>query len=488
MATIRPNTVDGSCSPSGFATRGPRGVFVSYKSIGFVVGGTECLVIWLGSVAGQYGYAAMSDNATTEWGTPLGVGLLSSLLYVSACRTASLYTIPSLLYPIKRLSRVAVICAFVLLSLTATLFLLKIGSSVSRGSLLGFAAVMLVLCCLTRIGAANIIDRMMRRGAIIGRAAFLIGEADELEALSAPYLMRHFGLREAGRSIVGRSAELDGDAFQRAIQEALVQARARQAKEFIVATRWDTLDDLARLEAALRVSPLPVRLIPHKGLRSIIGRHAPAVSANSYVVDLQRPPMRLQEQVAKRVLDLVGASVGIVLLMPVFILAACAVKFDSDGPVVFRQRRNGFDQRQFVIFKFRTMRVLEDGATVTQARRNDSRITPVGRLLRRSSIDELPQLFNVLRGEMSLVGPRPHALAHDQQYTSLIDDYCMRHHVKPGITGWAQIKGCRGETVRPEDMQRRVEYDLWYIQNWRFTLDLQILLRTCLGVVTHDAY
>ncbi len=488
MATIRPITVDGSRSPSGFATRDPRGAFVSYKSVGFVVGGTECLVIWLGSVAGQCGYAAMSHKAVIEWSTPFGVGLLSSLLYVSACRNASLYTIPSLLYPVRVLSRVAAICVFVLLSLTATLFLLKTGSSESRGSLLGFAAAMLTLCCLTRIGAATIIDRMMRHGAIIGRAAFLIGEADELEALSAPYLMRHFGLREAGRSVVGRSAELDRDAFHHIMQEALTQARARQVKEFIVATRWDTVDDLAKLEAALRVSPLPVRLIPPKGMRSIIGRHAPALSASRYVVELQRPPMRLQEQVAKRVLDLVGASVGIVLLMPVFILAACAVKFESDGPVVFRQRRNGFDQNQFVIFKFRTMRVLEDGATVTQARRNDSRITSVGRILRRSSIDELPQLFNVLRGEMSLVGPRPHALAHDQQYTTLIDDYCMRHHVKPGITGWAQIKGCRGETVRPEDMQRRVQFDLWYIQNWTFALDLQILLRTCIDVVTHDAY
>ena len=485
---IRPIAVDGASSSSEFDVGKARGAFISYKSIGVVVGVTECLVMGPGSVAGQHCFAAMSGSIGCEWSTSFGVGLLSSLLYVLACRTASLYTIPSLLYPVKQLKRVAAIGAFVLLSLTATLILLKIGSSESLGSLLGVAAVMLVLCGLTRIGAAHVIDGMMRRGAIIGRAAFLIGEADELEALSAPYLMRHFGLREAGRKSVGRCTERDADAFHRLIQEVLIEARARQAKEFIVATRWDTVDHLAKIRVALQVSPLPIRLIPHKNLRSIIGRNAPAFSADKYVIDLQRPPLRLQERVAKRVLDIVGASLGIVLLMPVFILTACAVKLDSDGPVVFRQRRNGFDQHQFVIFKFRTMRVLEDGIAITQAQRNDSRVTSVGRILRRSSLDELPQLFNVLRGEMSLVGPRPHALAHDQQYTSLIDDYCMRQHVKPGITGWAQINGCRGETTRPEDMRRRVELDLWYIRNWTFCRDLQILLRTCIGVVTHDAY
>ena len=175
-------------------------------------------------------------------------------------------------------------------------------------------------------------------------------------------------------------------------------------------------------------------------------------------------------------------------LLPVLVMVAIAVKIDSSGPIIFRQRRNGFDRNQFVIFKFRTMKVLEDGATVRQARRDDDRITTVGKLLRRTSLDELPQLFNVLRGEMSLVGPRPHALAHDQQYTALIDDYCMRHHVKPGITGWAQIKGCRGETVRPEAMKKRVDHDVWYIQNWSFGLDLHILFRTAIDVVRHDAY
>lgn len=134
------------------------------------------------------------------------------------------------------------------------------------------------------------------------------------------------------------------------------------------------------------------------------------------------------------------------------------------------------------------MQVIEDGNKIVQAKREDPRLTRVGRWLRRTSIDELPQLFNVLKGDMSLVGPRPHAVAHDDQYKRLIETYCCRHHVKPGITGWAQINGLRGETSRLEHMQRRVEFDLWYINNWSSSLDLRILLRTCLEVLKHEAY
>jgi undecaprenyl-phosphate galactose phosphotransferase/putative colanic acid biosynthesis UDP-glucose lipid carrier transferase len=164
------------------------------------------------------------------------------------------------------------------------------------------------------------------------------------------------------------------------------------------------------------------------------------------------------------------------------VVAAVTVKLDSPGPVLFRQRRNGFNVHPFVIFKFRTMNVLEDGGNVVQAKRHDPRVTRVGRVLRHSSIDELPQLFNVLRGEMSLVGPRPHALAHDTQYGRLLFDYAFRQHMKPGITGWAQVHGYRGETAGIDQMRRRIDCDLWYINNWSLILDLQILCRTCIEV------
>jgi lipopolysaccharide/colanic/teichoic acid biosynthesis glycosyltransferase len=170
------------------------------------------------------------------------------------------------------------------------------------------------------------------------------------------------------------------------------------------------------------------------------------------------------------------------VIAPFLLMISLAVWTESPGPILFRQTRGGFNGRTFEILKFRTMFVMENGPTIIQATSNDCRVTRLGRLLRRYSIDELPQLLNVLRGDMSLVGPRPHALAHDRQYGSLISTYPCRHHVKPGITGWAQVNGFRGETPTLHLMKRRVELDLWYVTNWSFLLDLRILCRTVLEI------
>jgi undecaprenyl-phosphate galactose phosphotransferase/putative colanic acid biosynthesis UDP-glucose lipid carrier transferase len=165
--------------------------------------------------------------------------------------------------------------------------------------------------------------------------------------------------------------------------------------------------------------------------------------------------------------------IALVVLAPLMLLTALAVKLDSAGPTIFRQRRIGFDGLTFFIYKFRTMSVMEDGPQIVQTRQRDPRVTKVGRLLRQSSIDELPQLLNVLKGDMSLVGPRPHAIAHDDHYGAAISSYAYRHHVKPGITGWAQVNGQRGETRQIADMAKRVELDLWYVNNWSLFLDLE---------------
>ena len=177
-------------------------------------------------------------------------------------------------------------------------------------------------------------------------------------------------------------------------------------------------------------------------------------------------------------------------LSPVLIAAALMIKLDSPGPVLFRQRRYGFNNNPITVFKFRTMRHDQaDDRLVPQARRNDPRVTRVGAFLRRTSLDELPQLINVLRSEMSLVGPRPHAVAHNEQYAHVIDDYLSRHRVKPGITGWAQVNGLRGETDTPDKMRRRVQYDLYYIDNWSLYLDFKILALTpFVGLVHKNAY
>jgi putative colanic acid biosysnthesis UDP-glucose lipid carrier transferase len=182
----------------------------------------------------------------------------------------------------------------------------------------------------------------------------------------------------------------------------------------------------------------------------------------------------------KRAMDIVLALVAL-LLMGLFMLAtAAAVKLTSPGPVLFRQRRYGLNGEEICVYKFRTMTVCEDGAVVTQATLDDRRITPLGRFLRRTSLDELPQVFNVLVGKMSFVGPRPHAIAHNELYRKLISGYMIRHKVRPGMTGWAQVNGLRGETDTVEKMRKRIEYDIDYVNNWSLWLDIRILMRTLL--------
>ncbi|HYA20278.1 MAG TPA: exopolysaccharide biosynthesis polyprenyl glycosylphosphotransferase, partial [Burkholderiales bacterium] len=166
------------------------------------------------------------------------------------------------------------------------------------------------------------------------------------------------------------------------------------------------------------------------------------------------------------------------LVSPLLLIIAVAIKLTSPGPVIFKQRRYGLDGREIIVYKFRTMTVLEDGAAVNQAQKDDPRLTPLGKFLRSMSLDELPQFYNVLQGRMSIVGPRPHAVAHNEMYRKLIKGYMLRHKVKPGITGWAQVNGYRGETETLDKMSGRIDYDLDYLRNWSLRLDLYIIVRT----------
>ena len=188
--------------------------------------------------------------------------------------------------------------------------------------------------------------------------------------------------------------------------------------------------------------------------------------------------------VTRSAFDLSVAAFALLTLAPLLAVIALLIRLDSQGPALFRQTRTGLHGRQFRIYKFRTMRVQEDGAAVRQAIKGDPRVTRIGTFLRKTSLDELPQLFNVLRGEMVLVGPRPHALAHDNYYGDEISTYQQRFAVKPGITGWAQINGSRGETPTLAHMQHRTELDMWYVAHKSFKLDLQILVRTVLTEIT----
>jgi putative colanic acid biosynthesis UDP-glucose lipid carrier transferase len=207
------------------------------------------------------------------------------------------------------------------------------------------------------------------------------------------------------------------------------------------------------------------------------------------VIAICETPFMGLNSMVKRASDIVLGLAILLLCMPLMVAVALAVRLSSPGPVIFRQRRYGLYGEEIIVYKFRSMTVLDDGGNVVQAKAGDPRLTQLGALLRRTSLDELPQFINVLQGRMSIVGPRPHAVAHNEQYRKLIKGYMLRHKVKPGITGWAQVNGLRGETATLDKMHARIQYDLDYLRNWSLWLDLWIILKTVKVVLTrHNAH
>lgn len=196
------------------------------------------------------------------------------------------------------------------------------------------------------------------------------------------------------------------------------------------------------------------------------------------VISVCETPFKANNGMVKRASDILFSLLILAMIFPVLLIIAAAVKLGSPGPIIFKQRRYGLDGEEILVYKFRSMTVTEDGGTITQAQKNDKRITPLGAFLRRSSLDELPQFVNVLQGRMSIVGPRPHAVAHNELYRKIIKGYMVRHKVKPGITGWAQVNGFRGETDTLDKMQSRIDYDLDYLRNWSLRLDVHIIFKT----------
>lgn len=264
---------------------------------------------------------------------------------------------------------------------------------------------------------------------------------------------------------LGRIAELVEDARQGKVHKIFI-ALPMRAEDRIRAV----LEQLSDTTASVYVAPdFFVFQLLHSRWTDVQGLP---------VVSIFENPFYGVDGVLKRTTDLAFGSLAIALFSIPMAAIALLVKLSSPGPILFRQKRYGLDGQEIKVWKFRTMRVCENGATVTQAQKEDPRITPVGRILRKTSLDELPQLFNVIMGSMSLVGPRPHASAHNEQYRKQIDGYMLRHKVKPGITGLAQVNGCRGETDTLDKMEGRIHFDHRYIREWSWWLDLQILFRT----------
>ncbi|HET8690580.1 MAG TPA: undecaprenyl-phosphate glucose phosphotransferase [Steroidobacteraceae bacterium] len=277
------------------------------------------------------------------------------------------------------------------------------------------------------------------------------------------------GLPE-GRGLLGGLSDLAGYVNTHKVDLIFIALPMRQVQRVV-----DLLDDLRDTTAS-------IYFVPDIFVMDLIQSRTAEISGIP-VVAMCETPFQGTPGLVKRAMD-VGLSVaGLLALAPFLLVVALLIKLSSPGPVIFRQRRYGLDGQIIDVYKFRTMRVIEDGPQVIQAKRDDPRVTPIGRFLRRYSIDELPQLFNVIGGSMSLVGPRPHAVAHNEEYRGLIKGYMVRHKVLPGITGLAQINGCRGETSKLEDMKARIEYDLEYLRQWTPSLDLKILFKTAIQVL-----
>lgn len=248
-------------------------------------------------------------------------------------------------------------------------------------------------------------------------------------------------------------------------------------------------DSIKDFMYALRHHTVAIRFIPEWGDIPLLNHKVSSI-AGLYALDLSCSPMDGPARVLKRLEDILLGGLISVFILPICIVIALAVALTSPGAVLFKQYRTGINGKRFKVYKFRSMVVHnESSGTVTQATKGDARVTKVGEFLRRTSLDELPQFFNVLQGRMSIVGPRPHALAHNEYYKDLVESYMQRHKVKPGITGWAQVNGYRGETDTLDKMQKRVEHDLWYIDNWSLGLDIKIIVQTIFkGFFNKNAY
>jgi Undecaprenyl-phosphate glucose phosphotransferase len=360
-------------------------------------------------------------------------------------------------------------------------FLTKTSVEFSRGTVVLFYAGGFAALILTRYLVVRLTQISVKTGAVAARRIYLVGFEEQVMGFASRHQPWNLGMEIAGIAILP-SAD-DALAAER-LAAAAAETRSAAPDDVIILIPWARTD---LVEAAI-TQFLTVPSAVHLGGEPVLERfHDIRIARTGSVASMQivRRPMTIAEVALKRAFDLIAATAALVLLAPLFAAVALAIKLDSHGPVFFKQRRFGFNQQPFRIWKFRTMLTLDDGDVVRQAQAADPRITRVGRFLRRWNIDELPQLLNVLRGEMSLVGPRPHALAHDREFEQRIALYARRHNVKPGITGWAQVNGFRGETDTDAKMQARVEHDLHYIDHWSFGLDLLILVRT---VVSPKAY
>ncbi len=336
--------------------------------------------------------------------------------------------------------------------------------------------------------------RHFRQGGYNIRSVAIIGNGIASQRLAHEFESNDWmGIVVAGffddRKKAREDAGLNMDATSSGNFDDLIRgAKSNLYDEIYVALPMKAEELINRLVKELADTSIPVHVVPDLFTFKMMHARSSHIGAIP-IVSIYEAPMDDLEAILKRVLDITLSTLILLVIAIPMLLIAIAIKLTSRGPVLFKQRRYGQSGNEIEVWKFRSMTVTEDGDTIKQASKGDARITPLGAFLRRTSLDELPQFFNVLQGSMSIVGPRPHAVAHNELYRKSIDGYMLRHLVKPGITGWAQVNGWRGETDTDEKMQKRIEYDMEYLQNWSIFLDLKIIFMTIWkGFINKNAY
>lgn len=348
--------------------------------------------------------------------------------------------------------------------------LLKVAENYSRIWLVSTLAVALAFVTVFRISIFLFLRNLRIRGRNLKRVLVV-----EMENAGAPLRGVLDALPEQGFQVSCFLAVQEDEAWYETLRQQVVQYGVHEVWLCLPLNRGEAIK---RVMYALRHQTVDVRYVPDLGDLPLLN-HRISNIGGLYTLDISRSPMEGPARIVKRLEDLVLGAMITMSMLPVCAAIAVAIKLTSKGPIIFKQHRMGINGRRFKVYKFRSMEVHEEGSgQVTQASFGDPRITRLGAFLRRTSLDELPQFYNVLQGRMSIVGPRPHALAHNEHYKDVVESYMQRHKVKPGITGWAQVNGLRGETDTVEKMERRVQHDLWYIDNWSLGLDLKIILLT----------
>ena len=454
---------------------------IHYDSVEPLAVVADLATITLASMISGFLYHLYSTGIPGDIGKSVGSAILVSALFISVMKIRGMYRPTELLILSSQIRGVCLAWISVFLLLAGAVFALKIGSELSRGTSLLFAAFGLVALIVHRSVTKDLLVKGLAGRKFSGRNIVLITDHSQLGDASLTQTLTDLGFC-VQRHFYLPPPDADSGDRERVTARVIEHIRGSDVEEIIVGADLNRWSELRALVAELRVVPFPVSFVP-VGSASEIFRRQYRELGSAICVELQRGPLTAVERAAKRCTDVLFAGTALIALLPLLATVAFAIKLDSPGPVFFRQKRCGFNGRSFGIYKFRTMLVMEDGPSIVQARTVDCRVTRIGKWLRRTSIDELPQLLNVLDGSMSLVGPRPHAVAHDSQFDKVVWNYAFRQRVKPGLTGWAQVHGCRGPTPTAASIERRVEYDLWYIDNWSLRLDLAILLQTPIEVL-----